>query len=67
MITPINATKTGISPINKVIGSFYMLTEAGEYLAQEDGSLIILDLSSYFVSGVNKTKTAINPIGQLKS
>jgi len=67
MISPINITKTSITPINISFGSFYLLTESGEYLTQEDGSLIILDLSTYGVTGVNKTKTPINPVGQLKS
>lgn len=57
MITPSNKTKTAINPINKEVGSFYLLTEASEYLVQEDGSFIMLDLASYAVTGINQTKT----------
>lgn len=60
MITPTNKTKTSISPVNKEIGSFYLLTEAGEYLTQEDGGYIMLDLASYAVTGINQVKTSIN-------
>lgn len=57
MITPSNKTKTSISPVNKETGSFYMLTEDGEFITQEDGGLIIIDMLSYAVSGINQTKT----------
>lgn len=57
MITPSNKIKTAISPVNKNIGSFYLLTEDGDFLAQEDGGFIMLDLASYAVSGINQVKT----------
>lgn len=57
MITPSNKTKTAISPVNRELGSFYLLTEDGDFLTQEDGGLIMLDLASYAVTGINQTKT----------
>lgn len=62
MITPLNTTKTAISPVNKNIGSFYLLAEDGDFLVQEDGSLIIIDLPSYAVSGINQTKTPFGSV-----
>ncbi len=57
MITPSNKTKTAISPVNKNIGNFYLLTEDGDFITQEDGGLVMLDLESYAVTGINQTKT----------
>lgn len=57
MITPSNKTKTAISPVNKNIGSFYLLTEDGDFLTQEDGGIIMLDMLSYSVTGINQVKT----------
>lgn len=62
MITPLNITKTAISPVNKNIGSFYLLTEDGDFITQEDGSFIMLDLPSYAVSGINQVKTPFGTI-----
>lgn len=62
MISPTNKTKTAISPVNKNIGSFYLLTEDGDFLTQEDGGLLMLDLPSYAVSGINQVKTPFGTI-----
>ena len=62
MISPTNKTKTAISPVNKNTGSFYLLTEDGDFLTQEDGGLIMLDLPSYAVSGINQVKTPFGTI-----
>lgn len=62
MITPSNKTKTAISPVNKDFGSFYLLAEDGDFIVQEDGSLIIIDLPSYAVSGINQTKTSFGSV-----
>jgi len=68
MITPINKTKSTISPINReLFAGVYLLTEEGDYLLQENGDKIIIDLRSYAVEGVNKTKSTITPVGRVKS
>jgi len=68
MITPINKTKSTISPINReMLAGVYLLTEDLGYLLQENGDKIIVDLLHYTVEGVNKTKSTITPIGRIKS
>ena len=66
MITPTNQVKNSITPVNTEKGDFYLLTEAGEFLTQEDGFLLILD-GEVTVVATNQTKNAITPTNRTKS
>lgn len=65
-ITPINQVKNAVSPSNQEKGNFYLLTEAGDFLTQEDSFLILLD-GSVAVVATNQTKNAVTPTNQTKS
>lgn len=66
MITPTNQVKNTISPTNDEKGNFYLLTEDGDFLTQEDSFLILLD-GSVAVVATNQTKNAVTPTNQTKS
>lgn len=65
-ISPTNQVKNTISPINDEKGNFYLLTEDGDFLTQEDSFLILLD-GSVAVVATNQTKNAVTPTNQTKS
>ena len=66
MITPTNQVKNSITPDNTEKGNFYLLTEASEFLTQENGYLLILD-GTVAVVATNQTKNSITPTNQTKS
>jgi len=66
-ITPTNQVKNAVSPSNQEKGNFYLLTEAGDFLTQEDMGLIILDQLSYSFVGVNQLKNTVSPTNETKS
>ena len=66
MITPTNQVKNSITPDNAEKGNFYLLTEAGEFLTQEDGFLLILD-GTVTIVATNQAKNAITPTNRTKS
>lgn len=65
-ISPTNQVKNTISPTNDEKGNFYLLTEDGDFLTQEDSFLILLD-GSVAVVAINQTKNAVTPTNQTKS
>lgn len=66
MITPTNQVKNSITPDNAEKGSFYLLTEASEFLTQEDGYLLIIDGTVTLVA-TNQAKNVITPTNETKS
>lgn len=65
-ISPTNQVKNTVAPSNQEKGSFYLLTEDGSYLTQEDGYLIILD-GDTSITGANQVKNVVTPTNQTKS
>jgi len=65
-ISPSNQIKNTVSPTNSEKGSFYLLTEAGDYLVQEDGFFLILD-GDVSVVGTNQIKNSVSPTNAVKS
>ena len=65
-ITPTNQIKNSITPDNAEKGNFYLLTEAGEFLTQENGGYIILD-GTVFIIATNQLKNAVTPTNETKS
>lgn len=65
-ISPSNQLKNTVSPTNSEKGSFYLLTEASEFLVQEDGFFILLD-GDVSVVGTNQLKNSVSPTNAVKS
>lgn len=66
MITPTNQVKNTITPVNTEKGDFYLLTEDGDFLTQEDGFLLLLD-GDISVVATNQVKNSVTPTNQTKS
>lgn len=65
-ITPTNQVKNAVSPVNTEKGNFYLLTEDGDFLTQEDGFLLLLD-GDISVVGTNQVKNTVSPTNETKS
>lgn len=56
-ISPVNQVKNVLTPVNSEKGTFYLLTEDGDYLVLENNFFIMLD-GTVSVETTNQAKNA---------